>query len=115
MCSHFIRLLVRMVKRIIITVNDSKESIGIDKKPKRSMYSSVHETPLLQGCMPSGMMPVYNRLWYAAVSQPVIARGKAYFTTPLSNGNSPTARIMTRGNRKILWYQHKTQGANSMT
>jgi hypothetical protein len=34
-----------MIKRVIIAVNESKESIGIDIKPKRSMYSSVHETP----------------------------------------------------------------------
>jgi hypothetical protein len=33
----------------------------------------------------------------------------------LSKGNNPIARIKTKGNKKILWYQHKTQGANSMT
>ncbi|KPJ97815.1 MAG: hypothetical protein AMJ60_10240 [Desulfobacterales bacterium SG8_35] len=45
----------------------------------------------------------------------MIAKGRAYLTTLLSNGNNPAARIIIKGNKKILWYQHKTQGANSIT
>jgi hypothetical protein len=44
-----------------------------------------------------------------------MARGSAYLTTLLSKGKSPTANRMTRGKRNILWYQHNTQGANSIT
>jgi hypothetical protein len=42
--------------------NDNNESIGIVKKPKIFMYSSVHETPLEQGCMLLGMIFAYNKL-----------------------------------------------------
>jgi hypothetical protein len=115
MCFHLDNLLIKIIKSAIIVVNESRESKGIDRKPNSSMYSSVHETPWLQGCILSGMIPAYSRLWYAAVSQPAIDKGRAYFTTLLSKGKSPTARITTKGNRNILWYQHNTQGANSIT
>jgi hypothetical protein len=91
-----------MINRTVIAVNESRESIGIVKNPNILMYSSVHDTPRLQGCMLSGMMPEYSRLWYAAVSQPAIARGRAYFTALLSKGKSPIARTNTKGKRKIL-------------
>jgi hypothetical protein len=50
----------------------------------------------------SGMMPEYSRLWYTAVSQPAIARGRAYLTALLSKGKSPVASTITKGKRKIL-------------
>jgi hypothetical protein len=62
MCFLLDILLVNIIKRVIIIENESKESIGIDRKPNRSMYSSVHETPWLHGCMLSGMMPAYSRV-----------------------------------------------------
>jgi hypothetical protein len=55
-------LLYKIIKSVTIAENESKESIGIDRKPNRLMYSSVQETPLLQGCMLSGMIPAYNKL-----------------------------------------------------
>ena len=102
MCFQLDVLLFRIIKRVIIVENESKESIGIDRKPNNSMYSSVQETPCVQGCILSGIIPVYNKLWYAAVSHPAIAKGSEYFTTFLSKGKRPTARIRARGNRKIL-------------
>ena len=42
---HLGALLFNRIKRVTIAVNARRESIGIDKKPNRSMYSSVHETP----------------------------------------------------------------------
>jgi hypothetical protein len=48
------------------------------------------------------------------MNQPIIARGKEYTITRLSKGKSPVAKMMTSGKRKILWYQHKTQGAKSI-
>jgi hypothetical protein len=99
----------------MIVENESNESMGMVMKPNRSMYFSVHETPRLQGWMLSGIIPVYSRLWYRAVSHPARVRGRAYLITLLSKGKSPMASSMTRGKRNILWYQHKTQGANPMT
>jgi hypothetical protein len=48
------------------------------------------------------------------VSQPAIAKGNEYDMTRLSKGKSPVAKMITRGKRHILWYQHKTQGARSI-
>jgi hypothetical protein len=62
MCFHLDVLLFKITKSAIIVENESKESIGIDRKPKRSMYSSVHETPWLHGCMLSGIIPAYSKL-----------------------------------------------------
>jgi hypothetical protein len=62
MCFHLVVLFFKIIKRVIIVENESKESIGIDRKPNRLMYSSVHETPWLQGCILSGMIPAYSKL-----------------------------------------------------
>jgi hypothetical protein len=62
MCFHLDVLLYKIIKSVTIVENESKESIGIDRKPNRLMYSSVQETPWLQGCMLFGMNPAYNKL-----------------------------------------------------
>ncbi len=82
--------------------NDSKDNIGIDKNPSREIYSSVQETPFAQGCMVSGIIPAYSRLWYKAVNKPAMASGSANLTTFLSNGKSPAASMITKGNKNIL-------------
>jgi hypothetical protein len=46
---HLDVLLFKIIKRAIIVENESKESIGIERKPNKFMYSSVHETPWLHG------------------------------------------------------------------
>jgi hypothetical protein len=42
--------------------NDINDSIGIVKKPNKFRLTSVHETPWLQGCKLSGIIPEYRRL-----------------------------------------------------
>jgi len=62
MCFHLDVLLFRKIKRVIIIKNESNESMGIERKPNKSIYSSVQETPWLHGCMLFGMIPAYNKL-----------------------------------------------------
>ena len=59
---HSVILLLRTIRIDICAVNESNASAGIDSKPNSSIYSSVQETPLAQGCISAGIQPACNKL-----------------------------------------------------
>jgi len=50
-------LLLKISNKAITNENENKDSMGMVIQPKILIYSSVQETPWLQGCMLSGMIP----------------------------------------------------------